>query len=274
MRYPKINHPKIRMKISPTLVDCETLDHIIKSKYNILYCGIHCVADDIYVFIHNRERMASSVLTKLLFDTLDILEFTKFSFLEGQIVDSAGTVPKHGGSRDHAKRKRAEKSSTINLICVNPIGQESLDGITPGFIKDLLAGHHGPEVVFKFGTKMYSLPQNMNFKTDAKSGFVSGRVSDDKAWVTHRKNEGFLMLLKNLKDKNEEAVQKYVDVIPAEDIDDFNRDMSYISKIGELQENEPLCSKFIRDGFNALAANFADKAKRVERKTGTKLRLV
>jgi len=43
---------------------------------------------------------------------------------------------------------------------VNPIGQESLEHITPEFIQELLAEHHGPDVVFRFGTKMYSLQEN------------------------------------------------------------------------------------------------------------------
>ncbi|CAM9138244.1 unnamed protein product, partial [Pylaiella littoralis] len=263
MKNTRINHPKLRIRISPTCVDCETLDNVIRSKYDIVYCGIHSVAGDIYVYIHNRERMSSIGLTKLLYDILPILEITKFSFFEGQIMDSTGTILRHGGNRDHKKRKRAEKSSTINNITnnkinptfVNSIGQESLDHITPEFILELLAERHGSGVIFEFGAKMYSVHENMNFKTDVKSGFVSGPTGDDSAWVTHRKNEGFSVLFDNLKDKTEEAVQKYVDRIPKKDADNFELDMSYIKKISDLQEEVPNNRKFIRDGFNVLAAN-------------------
>ncbi|CAN0435921.1 unnamed protein product [Pylaiella littoralis] len=288
MKNTRINHPKLRIRISPTCVDCETLDNVIRSNYDKpVYCGIHSVAGDIYVYIHNRERMSSIVLTKLLHDILHILEITKFSLFEGPIMDSTGTILRHGGNRDHKKRKRAEKSSTINITnntnninnnkinptFVNSIGQESLDHITPEFILELLAERHGPGVIFEFGTKMYSVQENMNFKTDVKSGFVSGPVGDDSAWVTHRKNEGFSILLDNLKDKTEEAVQKYVDRIPEEDADNFELDMSYIKKISDLQEEEPMYSKFIRDGFNVLAANINHKTKMTGCDTGKKLKL-
>jgi len=75
---------------------------------------------------------------------------------------------------------------------------------------------------------MYSLTENMNFKTDVKSGFISGRTDMDDAWETRRKNEGFSLLLDNLKDKNEEAVLKFLETIPHDDLDQFKRDMWWI----------------------------------------------
>ncbi|CAM9530314.1 unnamed protein product [Pylaiella littoralis] len=167
-------------------------------------------------------------------------------------------------------------NNNINLIIVNPIGSESLDHITPEFIQELLAEHNGPDVVFRFGTKMYSLTENMNFKTDVKSGYISGRVERDGSWATHRKNEGFSMLMDNLKDKNEQAVLKYLDTIPNNDLDKFALDMGWIRehKISGLQEDEPVYNKFIREGFNLLTANIADKKRRIERDTGKKLKLV
>jgi len=58
-----------------------------------------------------------------------------------------------------------------------------------------------------------------------KSGYISGRLEEDGSWETHRKNEGFSMLMDNLKVKNEEAVLKYLEEIPEEDIEKFKQDM-------------------------------------------------
>lgn len=153
---------------------------------------------------------------------------------------------------------------------------ESLDHITPEFIQKLLAEHHGPDVVFRFGTKMYSLQENMNFKTDLKSGYISGRLEQDGAWETHRKSDGFGMLMDNLKNKNEEAVLKHMESLPYEDLVKFERDMGWIHehKYSGLQEDVPVYNKFVREGFNLLSANIADKARRIERDTGKKLKLV
>ena len=162
------------------------------------------------------------------------------------------------------------------MIVVNPIGQESLEHITPEFIQELLAERHGPDVVFRFGTKMYSLQENMNFKTDIKSGYISGRTSMDGAWETRRKQEGFNLLLDNLKDKNEEAVFKYLESVPDEDLEKFKQDMWWIHehKWSGLQEDFLVYQRFLREGFNLLSAHIADKKRRIERDTGKKLKLV
>ena len=116
----------------------------------------------------------------------------------------------------------------------------------------------------------------MNFKTDLKSGYISGRLEQDGAWETHRKNEGFGMLMDNLKDKNEQAVLKHMESLPYEDLLKFERDMGWIHehKYSGLQEDVPVYQKFVREGFNLLTANIADKARRIERDTGKKLKLV
>lgn len=69
-------------------------------------------------------------------------------------------------------------------------------------------------MVFKFGTKMYPLQENMNFKTEIKSDFIGGRLEKNGAWETHRKNEGFSVLTDNMKVNNEEAVLEHLDEIP------------------------------------------------------------
>ena len=292
-------HPKLRLKIEPTCVDSETIFNIVSTKYDLIYCGIHSIEDDIYVYLHHHNRMSHKNLRSLLSGILEISDISKFSSMEGNRLEYTGKILKHGGHKKSKKRKAEEAmgvtnnittnnitnnidnsvtntTNNINLIVVNPIGQESLEHITPEFIQELLAEHHGPDVVFRFGTKMYSLQENMNFKTDLKSGYISGRIEHDEAWETRRKDEGFYMLMDNLKDKNEQAVLQYLDNIPDEDIEKFEKDMGWIReyKISGLQEDYPVYRKFVQEGFNLLAANIADKIRRIERDSGKKVKLV
>jgi len=75
------------------------------------------------------------------------------------------------------------------------------------------------------------------------------------------------MLMDNLKVKNEEAVLKYLEEIPEEDIEKFKQDMWWIHehKWSGLQEDVPVYNRFVREGFNLLTANIADKIRRIER---------
>ena len=107
------SHPKLKLKIAPTCADCEALTEIIRLKYDIVYCGIHKVDEELFVYLHNRERMSSKVLIKILKDMLDIDGISKYSFLEGEVIDSVGEVLKHGGSRVHPKKKRKYSAQNI-----------------------------------------------------------------------------------------------------------------------------------------------------------------
>ena len=290
-------HPKIRLEVSPTCVDAKTITDTLSPKYHVIYCGIHSIGDKIFIYLHHKERMSYKIIRFLLGQILDITDISKFSYYEGDVIDSSGEMVKHGGHNKSNKRKLGQvdvtnnitnhnttnndnsvtnNNNNINLIFVNPIGQESLEHITPEFIQGLLAEHHGPDVVFKFGTKMYSLQENMNFKTDLKSGYISGRIEKDGAWETHRKTEGFSMLMDNLKDKNEQAVLKHLEDIPDEDLDKFKLDMGWIRehRWSGLQEDVPVYQKFVKEGFNLLTANMADKVRRIERDSGKKVKLV
>ena len=290
---------KFRLAISSILpCDAEGIFDELSKTHALHYVGIYSIRDTIFICIHAKFVISGNNLLKIMTNLgFSILNIEKVHLFSGEMVSEKGKKLVHGGSRVNKRKatpptqeaetinnsttinnndNRTINNNNINLIMVNPIGMESLEHITPEFIQELLAEHHGPDVVFRFGTKMYSLQENMNFKTDVKSGFISGRTDMDDAWETRRKNEGFSMLLDNLKDKNEEAVLKYLETIPHDDLDQFKRDMWWIyeHKNSGLQEDVPVYQKFIRDGFNLLTANIADKKRRIERDTGKKLKLV
>lgn len=56
-----VKHSKLKLKTSPTCVDSSTLDEIVTSKYDLVYCDINYVNVELNVNLHNRGRMASSV---------------------------------------------------------------------------------------------------------------------------------------------------------------------------------------------------------------------
>lgn len=80
----------------------------------------------------------------------------------------------------------------------------------------------------------------------------------------------------NLKDKNEQTVLKYLEDIPEDDIEKFKLDMGWIRehKWSGLHEDVPVYLKFVKEGFNLLTANIADKVRRMERDSGKKVKLV
>ena len=290
-----------------SIIPCEAselFDHISKT-HAIHYVGIYLREDEkTSIYIHFKHAFIPSKIIKILHGLeVEVETISTYKRVEGTLITEHGEIFAQGRPK---KRKRSSpcpssssphtvinnttnnttnnidnstnttNNNNINLIIVNPIGQESLEHITPEFIQNLLSENHGPEVVFQFGTEMYSLQENMNFKTDLKSGYISGRTDMDGAWETRRKNEGFSMLMDNLKSKNEEAVLKYLEDIPDDDLENFKKDMGWIRehKISRLQEHAPVYNKFIREGFNLLSANIADRVRRIERDTGKKLKLV
>ncbi len=282
--------------------DAEAIYSHVSKKYTLHYLNVSRSDDDdkVQLNIHFKNVVVARMVLKMMASMgIEVDEISPCKTFSGVVSSEHGTRLVHG------KRKRSVESpptsgphttinnttnnntnnidnsttnhnNNINLIIVNPIGQESLEHITPEFIQELLAEQHGPDVVFRFGTKMYSLTENMNFKTDVKSGYISGRLEQDGSWETHRKNEGFSMLMDNLKEKNEEAVRQHVESIPEDDLGKFDLDMHWIRehKTSGLWEDEPVYNKFVREGFNLLTANIADKKKRIERDTGKKLKLV
>ena len=300
-----VSSRKFVLSISSILPgDASELYAHISKKYTLHYLNISKDQDKIHLNIHFKNVvMAKMVLKTTESMGIEVDEISPCRVFSGTILTEHGTRLIHGKRKRSSEDTRTSttpqtvinnnnttnnttnnnttnnitnNNNNINVIIVNPIGQESLDHITPEFIQELLSEHHGPDVVFRFGTKMYSLQENMNFKTDVKSGYISGRLEEDGSWETHRKNDGFSMLMDNLKTKNEEAVLKHLEEIPEEDLEKFKQDMWWIyeHRNSGLQEDVPVYNRFVREGFNLLTANISDKIRRIERDSGKKLKLV
>lgn len=90
-------HPKIRLEIAPTCVDAVTIKDALKPKYEVKYCGIHSIDEKVFVYLHQKERLSYKIVRFLLGQILEIKEISKFSFYEGDVLDSEGEKVKHGG---------------------------------------------------------------------------------------------------------------------------------------------------------------------------------
>jgi len=130
----------------------EIYSHISK-KYVLHYLNISKDDEDkIQLNIHFKNVVVARMVLKITTSLgIEVDEISPCKTFSGAILTEHGTRLIHG------KRKRENNNITnnnnINVIIVNPIGQESLEHITPEFIQELLAEHHGPDVVFRFGTR-------------------------------------------------------------------------------------------------------------------------
>lgn len=284
---------KFKLLISPTCVTSEIIRDILVSRYDIIYCGIYTYHDKFLVYIQNKSRISKNIVEKLLSETLDILDISVFSKVEGTLICEYGTIPKHGGKREAKKRSETKNISqnitnnncdqstntyviNQNIIVVNPIGSETTDHITQEFIQDLLDQGLGRETVFHFGTKMYSELSNMNFITDRKDGYVKGRVGENGEWLTLEKDPAYEMLFDNLSNKNLEVVENFKDGLSDESVDGFHetlKGIEFLKKVNDVSSNKAY-KKYVKEGFNVMAENMKDKTRRMSRDSGKRVKLM
>jgi hypothetical protein len=274
--------------------DAEGIFSCLAKKYVLVYVGVYDVDDEVKLYVHCKNVVKFDRVSKLI-QALDI-EFTSIRVckaFQGEIVSEHGRLIKNGrpASKNTTDKKRniqhithnnVDQSTTNNyvinqnIIIVNPIGSETTEHITQEFIQDLLDQGLGKDTVFRFGTRMYSEPSNMNFVTDRKDGYVKGRIGDNGIWETHEKGPAYTALFDNLSEKNREVVENFKAGLSEEAIEQFNdilenihRDKHTINQ--RLHDNH---KKFVRNGFNVLAENIKDKVRRMSKDSGKRVKFV
>lgn len=263
---------KLKFKIRMSCFTCKEIMEILTETYEIQYIGFHIVDEIIFMFIHNRSRMSSKVITRLLKHTIEIKDVSCFDKYEGEVVDSEGTPLKKGGSK---KRKTTHSPKTIinnntlndnrviniNLINLNPFMAESLDHITPDMICKLLGEEKTPRVLTMIGELIYSHPENVNFKTSLHSGFVKLYKGEKDGWVTLQKDHGFRLLMENLTEKSTKMVNEIEDIIPEEDMNRFgsNMGMIYECKDSNSMDDEIIYRKAARLVYGPLSEHTSDR---------------
>jgi len=280
---------KYSLKINPeSSIEAPVLFHKLKDSYDIQYLGVYKLKGDQFIYIHLKNTVIGKNL-KARVEYADIyVEEIK------PCLEFSGTMKSDYGTRLSRGRKRRQEvpnitnihnidnsvnntTNNINVIMVNPLGEESLDHITPEYIQSLLSNtEQDANVVFQFGTKLYSIPENMNFISSLKVGYVKALLpGTQRAWLTRPKEDAFETLVENLSEKNRELVELYGDIIPKEHMDRFKLNLGWIEEFSKsfMPEDQLRYKRFRNEGMNSLAENISDKKRRIQRDTNSVLRL-
>lgn len=280
--------PKICIRISKDVnISTKTITNMISVKYKLNYCALYREKEYICIYLHGKTKMASKYILEIFEEkNIEIKSVSGYSTFVGELFDEDGEIPKHGGSRTKYTKNNIpiqsitniQNINNINVIMVNPMGQETLKHITSEYIQKLLENtEQDANVIFKFGTKLYSIPENMNFISSLKDGYVKALVpGSQRAWITGTKEDVFETIVENLSSKNQEAVELYMSDIPKEHIEKFKRNISWINEFRHSYiSDEQLCYKRFRNqGLNALSENISDKKRRISRDDNSNLQLV
>jgi len=259
---------------------------VLSISYDIKYVGVYLKNDRLCVYVQSINRLKQkNIFGKLSHLELDLESIETFISFEGEIKNEYGTKP----AESKFKKQQPITSITnitnninninnINVIMVNPVGQETLNHITPDYIQKLLGNvDQDANVVFQFGSKLYSVPENMNFKSSLKVGYVKALLpGNQRAWVTSPKNDAFDNIVENLTEKNVKAVELYGHDVPKEQLEKFHRDIGWITEFKQSYDPEERTryKRFRDQGLNTLSENISDKKRRIERDNNQLLKLL
>lgn len=263
-------HRKLRVQFDPSCVDVSTVLEPVRLEYpDLIYLGIWQCDSNVYVYAQNAERMSSTTLAKALEEHMVITNISSYATTEGDLQEEWRSKPMRG-------KKRAAVSADTTAVFVHPLGSESLQHITAEYVTELLQEMPGMDVFYKFGLKLYSLEQNMNFRARKKYKYVRLRCDDGWTRSDVLKEKAYEEILPILVEKTREAVDMFRDDIPpfcmmhfdiyAESILD-HRDSSVpkFRKKYEVRRNKCL---------DNIACSVNDRVSRLSGWSGKKLKLM
>lgn len=211
---------KLVVRADPSCVDLSILlQPALAILPGLLHFAISFHDDKVCFHLQNTGLWSRGNITKLtqLFEGyMDTPDISSYSTIEGELQEEW-----------RSKRKREIGTSGTSVtadsstVFVNPLGEESLQHIPREYVVDLLKQTLNIGVFFKFGLKLYSLSQNVNFRTRTRKYYKYVRVRIKDEWITVSKNEAYDEILFMLVEKTREAVEMYKDSIPAFDLDHF-----------------------------------------------------
>lgn len=268
-----VRHRKLVLRSDPSVVDLSLLLPPIRSILrDLLHFAISYSSEENkvcfylqtsgYISENSKKRLA-----RLFEDQVGTVTQSPYSKVEGELKEEW-----------RLRRKRTqqykESRSDTSIILVNPVGEESLQGITREFVSGLLQQTLNTLVFFEFGKKLYSLEQNMNFRASRHPNVhVRTKAS---GWIWVPKAKAYDNLLRALVDKTQEAVELYKDSISAFDLNHFN---TYVSVVFENKDSDvPLLKKVYEDdrdgGLDAIAVVVTERIKQLREWLGKRIRLV
>ncbi|CAN0518227.1 unnamed protein product, partial [Ectocarpus sp. 12 AP-2014] len=234
----------------------------------LIYLGIWYRDGFVYVYAQGAERMSDIMLTKALEGHMVITDISTYDAPTGELQEEWRAKPVRGN-------KKIEVKANTTAVFVHPLGKESLQHVTSDFIADLLRPLPGMDVFYKFGLKLYSFHQNINFR--ARKGDKNARVCcRRKGWITVPREEAYDEILQILVEKTREAVNMFRQTIPAYYSDHFDMytDSILAYKDSALPEQRKLYERRRNKVLNNIAVSVTDNMRRMSGWSDKKRKLV
>lgn len=308
-----LRYRKFDLVLSPVSPDqcleCRRIFEELSNQIPIFYCGIYSVDGESRLYVHSSNPVTPSRVKSLVeksgFVVKSVSRCKKF---EGVVISEHGEILKAGFPLGKKRRRGENTPSTNNShnitnnttnnitnnttntnntnninviqICVNPVGQETIDHITPEFIQDLLEKYKSMEGVFKFGDELYAIKENINFRTGMKDGFVrawSEEGSGPAGWRVMPKSEAFDILMDNIMKKNREAIHSNNQNVSPEDVLKYEESLDDIEEGRGADSNTDSAKSYRRNrnrGMGVISENNNAALKSFEQRKNKKIRVV
>lgn len=245
-------HRKLVVRAEPSCLDLGILlKPVVAILPRLLHFAITFHDGRVCFYMQNTVLVSHSNLERLnqLFAThMDVTGISPYSIIEGELKEEWRKNRKRGSST-------GATTDDACTVLVNPLGQESLQHITREYVEDLLKQTLDVGVFFKFGLKLYSLPQNVNFRTRKYRSDV--RVRSKDKWITVDKDEAYDEILLLLVEKTQEAVEMYRDSVPEFEMNHFNMFAPVVleGKDSPVPERKKLYEKRRNKGLDTIAVS-------------------
>ena len=264
-------HRKLVVRAEPSCVSLGVLlEPIVLILPGLQYFAITFHGGSVCFNMQNAERVSHANvarLTQLFEKHVDIAHISSYSTVEGELLEEWRSKRKRGISTGSAAQH-------TNTVFVNPLGEESLQHVTRDYVVDLLKQTLNIGVFFKFGLKLYSLSQNVNFRTRKYREDV--RVRTKNKWITVSKDKAYDQILLMLVDKTREAVEKYKAGIPAFYLDHFNMFLPVVleNRDSTVPWRKKMHDKNRNKGLDTIAESVNDRLGGLSKWRGKKIKLL
>lgn len=270
-----VRHRKLRVRIEPTCMDASTIFETLATHYNgLVYLGIYFQDGEAYVYMQSKDYLSPHVVSKRLSTAeIEIKGISKYDKVQGELLDSAGRIPVVGGGVRLSRKKSTKYDNTQNIF-VHGFGAESLQHVSKEYVVGLVGQKVGLDFFVKFGFKLYSLDENMNFR--ARKGYYFVMLLSGDGWIRLKKDEAYEKILKMLIKKASIAVEEHRDIIPGSHIEHFNEQLK---KIHDLEhscwpDHRRMYKRFGRDCLDNIGMSIKESVERMRKWRGKKLRFV
>lgn len=252
---------KLLVRADPSCVDLSMLlQPVLEILPGLLHFAISSHDDNACFYMQNTgllSRKNLGKLTELFEGHMNTNVFSSYTTVEGELQEEWRLKRERGSSPGAAAH--------TDIIFVNPLGKESLRHITREYVVGLLKQNLNIGVFFKFGLKLYSLSQNVNFR--ARKYHKNVRVWVNDKWMTVPKEKAYDKILYMLVEKTCDAVEMYKDSIPEFDVNHFNMFVPVVL------ENKESFAKRRNSGLDAIAVSVNDRLSRLGKWGGKRIRL-